>query len=185
MYRIANHTCPCSMSNEAGACSASSQSLSLGQYFPGIFLQPRPMGKHPHQDFAWCGQNLPEAWDSHAHYMTFSKGAQDISETPKIWWEWQFSWCAWDFHFYIQQYLWSKGSWIFHVSEKLLHPQILTRQTSKSRQFFYLEKSRCKIRRRDYRKASQLFSGSCLDIILLWSVTSLSYHCSESELKLS
>lgn len=70
---------------EAGACSAASQSLSLGQYFPGTFLQPRPRGEHPYQDFADAMHDMATTfWRHGIHCTAFSKGAQDISETPKI-----------------------------------------------------------------------------------------------------
>lgn len=98
---------------EAGACSAAFQKPFPGAVFPWDFCPAQDYGRAYLPGFcrcsAWCGHNLLETWDS--LYCIF-KGAQDISETPKFSWEWQFSWYAWDFQLYIQQYMQSRGSWI-------------------------------------------------------------------------
>lgn len=148
---------------EAGACSTASQSLSLGLYFPGIFLQSR---EHLYQGFADHGVVIT-FWRHGIHYMALLKGVQDISETQKISWEWHFRWCGWDFQLNILQYIQSGASWIsrYEIFRKVTSSSNSNQANFQEQTIFYLGKSGPKVRRTDYRKASQLFRGSCLGII--------------------
>lgn len=70
-------------------------------------------------------------------------------------------------------------------SEKLLHLQILTRQTSKNRQFFTWGNPDVRLGEQITEKPLSYLEAPAWASFLLWSVISLWHLCSESEWKLS
>lgn len=115
-----------------------SKSLSLGQYFPGIFVQPKTMGEHTYQDFADALHGVATTfWRHGIHCIAFSKGPK-ISQKHQNFHESDSSADMPEIFSYISSNICRVEAAGFpgvRYSEKLLHPQILTRQTSKKRQF--------------------------------------------------
>ena len=98
---------------EAGACSAASQSPSLGQFFPGILLLPKPKEWQPYQDFADAVHGVAATfWRRGIHCTAHAQEAQDLSETPDIlYMSGRVQLMCLRFPD-IQQHIQSRGSWI-------------------------------------------------------------------------
>lgn len=142
MYKIANHTWPCSMSSNAwGRSLFSSQPKRFpGAVFPWDFSPAQAYGRASLPGFcrcsAWCGHNLLEAGDS--LYGTSKVGPRYLRNTKKFY-ESNSSTDVPEIFSYISSNMSRVEAAGFpgvSCSEKSLHPQILTRQTSKNRQFF-------------------------------------------------